>query len=325
MLVFGTFFNRLNPGLERVLFGDGAGIMAIEVRGWADRPGWLRPELPNSLVPISTDLIRNTPRPLLNCSLGQYGLGETRPHSHPCLAIHGCLQGNGTEISEEETVSLRPGVFCLFPAGARHVTRVDVDRTTAITVLIDTENPGRWPRESGVTECCRELQRLVRRFETFNTATNSDLAHVFWQVADRMSNDGPCSTAATVGFLWALLGQIVERLNGVTPDLPAADAARGARRYLAARLHDQITVAEVAHAVHMSPTRLLEVFSAAYGCGIIRYFNQLKVKEAQRLLAGSTLTVDQVSRTLSFSSPTYFSRVFIRYTGQTPSEFRASR
>lgn len=300
--------------------------MAIEARESADRPNWPRPEMldPLDVRPYAV-FIRNTPRPLLDYRLARFPAGSmTEPHSHPGVSIHACVQGTLTIVTPREVIELSAGMVCLLPRGARHQSCNHGERNaTVMNLLVDTRHPGHWPRESGVTECCRELHRLVRRFETFNTAADTELARVFWQMADRVSNDGPCNTAATVGFLWALLGRIVELLNGAAADLPSADAARRARRFLAARVHDQITVSQVARAVQMSPPRLQQVFRSAYGCGIMHYFNQLKVKQAQRLLADSALTVDQVSRKLSFSSPTYFSRVFLRYTGQTPRDFRA--
>jgi AraC-like DNA-binding protein len=74
----------------------------------------------------------------------------------------------------------------------------------------------------------------------------------------------------------------------------------------------------------MSPTRAKQVFRATYGCGIMDYFNQLKVWQAKRLLGTSSLTVEQVSRKLGFSSASYFSRVFQRYTEEAPTDFRAA-
>jgi len=55
------------------------------------------------------------------------------------------------------------------------------------------------------------------------------------------------------------------------------------------------------------------------------YFNELKIWQAKRLLCDPSMTIDQVSRKLEFSSAAYFSRAFQRHTGQTPTDFRRKR
>ena len=85
---------------------------------------------------------------------------------------------------------------------------------------------------------------------------------------------------------------------------------------------DALSIEEVANAVCLSATQAKRVFHATYGCGIMAYFNQMKIWQAKRQLASTSLTIEQISRKLGFSTPSYFSRAFLRLTGQSPSEFR---
>jgi AraC-like DNA-binding protein len=50
--------------------------------------------------------------------------------------------------------------------------------------------------------------------------------------------------------------------------------------------------------------------------------NERVVLEAKRLFAYSSLTVNQVSARLDFSSSSYFIRFFKKHTGFTPEQFK---
>lgn len=270
--------------------------------------------------------VRPTPRPFLHFVSGHFPPATlTQPHSHPCIAFHGCLQGPVTLIMPNEEVTLEPGVFYLIAAGQRHYWRNSGRHTAAtISLLIDTSNPGRWPATAEVAPCCRALERSVRGFQRLTTAGDDELRHSFWLAADHLTAEQPRDPAILAGALLALLGQVKDRLTGLAAT-PASDpdAAQAIRRLLLARVRDRLSLRQIAREVDMSPTRAKELFRQAFGCGIMTYFNHLKIWQAKRLLNDRTMTVEQVSHQLGFSSPSYFTRSFLKHTGETPRAFRA--
>ena len=55
------------------------------------------------------------------------------------------------------------------------------------------------------------------------------------------------------------------------------------------------------------------------------YFISLKIKEAKRLLRETDLTVTQISASLAFDNPNYFSKTFKRVSGYTPLQYKKMR
>lgn len=270
---------------------------------------------------------RSTPKPFVFLHSSHLPAGTvTGPHSHPCVALHGCLQGPLTLVTPRGQETFDAGVFFLVEPGLRHHWRSPGPHVAAnLSVLIDHRAPGAWPASAGVKECCQELLRLVRGLVKFKAGSDPELKQAFWQLGDYLMAEKPRKQMAGTGFLLALVGRAVELLGQQAPQTaaPPVDPAEQIRRVLLARVTDRVSLEEVAEEVCLSPTRAKQVFRAAYGCGIMAYFNQLKIWQAKRMLGSSSLTVEQVSRKLGFSSPSYFTRVFQRTTGESPTTYRS--
>jgi AraC-like DNA-binding protein/quercetin dioxygenase-like cupin family protein len=268
--------------------------------------------------------MRSVPPPFYRFMSGHFPPGiATGMHSHPCVAVHGCLHGTLDLRTPSGDERLDAGVFCLIAPGVEHGWH-NPGRHTGATfgLLIDAASRGHWPAAAAVETSCRELAHQVTRLHRFSTAGDPELQAAFWLAADHLTSEEHREPVALSGALLSFLGLLVARLRGAAVPRGAAGVAQQIRRLLLARVNDRVRLAEVARAVHVSPTRAKEAFRAAFGCGIIAYANQLKVWRAQRLLCDPTLTVEQICYRLGFSNPAYFTRVFRRLAGETPTEFR---
>jgi AraC-like DNA-binding protein len=244
-------------------------------------------------------------------------------HKHPCVAMHGCLHGPVTLTTSAGDHLLETGTFYMLGTGVRHGWRNDGPHSASrISFLIDAETPGSWPAWAGVEAACRKLNALVRGLHRFDAAGNAALQTVFWQLAD-------CLEAAhrepvvTMGLLWTFIGLVLERLDPRPQEMAAqADPAHQIQRLLMAQFGERLTIADIAEEVGLSPTQAKRVFRQAYGCGIMTYFDRLKVQQAKRLLCDPALSIKQISRMLGYSTPSYFAHVFQRRTGELPHDFR---
>jgi transcriptional regulator GlxA family with amidase domain len=57
----------------------------------------------------------------------------------------------------------------------------------------------------------------------------------------------------------------------------------------------------------------------------VEYINNVRVKEAQRLLRESKLKVTQIAEHVGFESIVHFGRVFKRFTSLSPMEYKKTR
>ena len=170
----------------------------------------------------------------------------------------------------------------------------------------------------GVEECCYKLARRVQGKHRFDAAGDDELRHLFWLAADHLTaleprNDRRGRGADGAGR--ALQSAWKERSNRpLHPTTWPSKSAGCSYR----RVNDRLSITDVARQLGVSPTRAKAAFRKAFDSGIIAYANQLKIWQAKRLLGDLSLTVNQVSGKLGFSSHSYFSQVFFQHTGETP-------
>ncbi len=84
-----------------------------------------------------------------------------------------------------------------------------------------------------------------------------------------------------------------------------------------------ININMIAQKFNYNPSYLSKMFTKQVGENPSSYLIRLRINKAkQLLLIDKRLTVKQIGEIVGYSEPAYFSRIFKKYTGQSPSEFR---
>ncbi len=88
---------------------------------------------------------------------------------------------------------------------------------------------------------------------------------------------------------------------------------------------EDISLERVAAAVNVSPAYFSHLFKKEVGVSLISYITALRMEKAKNLLSCSNMKISEVARQVGYSDYHYFSGMFKRHAGLTPSEFRAMR
>lgn len=92
--------------------------------------------------------------------------------------------------------------------------------------------------------------------------------------------------------------------------------------YISEHLHDKIRIQDVVDYLSLSVPYFSRLFKAETGVTFSEYVTIKKVEVASNMIrfsGGSTL---EISNILNFSSQSYFIKVFKKYTGMTPNEYK---
>ncbi len=92
---------------------------------------------------------------------------------------------------------------------------------------------------------------------------------------------------------------------------------------LRATAHLPLSMSQLAASLQVSiPPELRHAVQAATGVAPKELVIQLRMSRAQSLLAGTDLPVQRIATLTGYDDPAYFSRLFTRKTGYSPSSFR---
>jgi AraC-like DNA-binding protein len=127
--------------------------------------------------------------------------------------------------------------------------------------------------------------------------------------------------AESLRFLVAVHASIGRRHSDGITGLSRIDTAL---RLVAESSADaKISLGQLACSASLSPSRFIRVFKAQLGVTPMQYLMRLRINRSKRLLANTDLSVKEAALTVGFEDQLYFSRVFKKETGATPSLWRA--
>ena len=95
-----------------------------------------------------------------------------------------------------------------------------------------------------------------------------------------------------------------------------------AKEYIRENFQKDLTLDEVSKVVDISPYYFSKLFKQETGENFIEYLTKVRMKNAEGLLKDSSYSIKEICAASGYGDPNYFSRIFKKYEGVTPSEYR---
>lgn len=117
--------------------------------------------------------------------------------------------------------------------------------------------------------------------------------------------------------LSSLINQLVLAKNDEEPPVVAR-----AKTYIRERLTERLSLEEVAAAVGVSSFYFCKLFKQTTGMTFTEYVNRKRVECAKQALLKPYARVTEVAFAVGYQSLSQFNRSFLKYAGQSPTQFR---
>ncbi len=240
-----------------------------------------------------------------------YPAGAHLPtHSHECAYCVLVLQGSYTEMIGGRRRALERQTVVFRPPGEVHS---DCFRHGVVQSLIVELGQGLWSRvhDHGA--------RLDRPTESQDPALTG-LALRLYQEFDVLDRASPL---AAEGLTLELLASLVRKQAAPGANQPPPWLRR-VEEMLRAHFVTPPSLAAIGDAVDVHPVHLSRAFRRYCGASLGDYVRRLKTEAACRLLRTSHCPLAEVALQSGFHDQSHFTRVFKRFTGLTPGQFRAA-
>ena len=223
--------------------------------------------------------------------------GRVRFERNEKSASHGCLVLRSPNTTDsyivEETLSFVGVHFSLEVYGG-----IDLLRLCSLPLVIQLDS--------------KVFRRILFTVEEI-------LAEQFYQDAvSPIARDG-----LTRLLLAHLMRQVLPQLGaGGHDQLPISQPVQRAITYIWTHYNRNIRNEDIASAAGCSGSHLQRCFRNELGVSPYRYLLKMRLGIARQYLVSSSMTVTEIAERVGFEDPCYFSKVFKRFVGMSPCEFR---
>ena len=98
-----------------------------------------------------------------------------------------------------------------------------------------------------------------------------------------------------------------------------------ARKYIEEHSREELSLTKIARAVNMNANHLSENFKQVTGINFVEYVARTRFATACDLLRNGDLRISEIAFAAGFQSLSQFNRVFKRFSGKSPTDFRGER
>jgi len=223
-------------------------------------------------------------------------------HSHPCTELVFCRDCAGTLTQGDRSHEYGDGSVFVYQPGPDH--------------FIENRKPGH-------QLCIGVLGCGAERLRDGITSGTPAIAARAMEFEKAFQEGGPAQDER-LDLLAGLLALEVCAVQGALHESAETHALK-ARHIIDHRFHEPLNVGLIARQIYVSPDYLRQLFRAEFGVSPLHYLIQKRIEHARRLLESTALPVQEIAGASGFHNPYYFSRMFKKITGISPSSCRMTR
>ena len=168
-----------------------------------------------------------------------------------------------------------------------------------------------------------QKQEVLCDLDVVELGEQETLIDTFYKIFDLVKNENPCFQQVASGLIIKLLGYILALTNNKS--FAGKDSEKIIKEicyHIREHVEDEFNFEMLTQDYDISCSHLRKIFKQYTGKSPHQYYLDMKIIRAKELLSNTRMSIKEISFQLGFESIHYFSRLFKKKEGQSPSSFR---
>ena len=234
------------------------------------------------------------------------------PHLHDAVEIVYLKSGSSLFMHGTEKTLLEAGdIFISFP---NQIHGYENSRDTRLYLMILPVQPYLSAYRKLLTE-----KLPVRPYLKKGQWENAQIEQLL-QLA--LADSKSSSEEVMQGYFQVLAGKILQQLPMKNADSVVDDALRSILLHIGAHYTESLSRKEIAKAVGYNESYISHLFADTLKITLPEYIHSLRMRDATKLLTQTDIPVTRIALDLGFGSLRNFNRVFLKWYGMTPTQYR---
>ncbi len=165
--------------------------------------------------------------------------------------------------------------------------------------------------------------QILQGQSVIHCGVREDLIDTYYKIFELVQNEDPGNQQIASGLVIKLLGYIVAwQKQRNFSGKPIETLIQEARFHMREHIEEEVDLQKLAEENCVGYSYFRKMFKKYTGISPHQYHLDLKIMRAKELILTSDKTIKEISYELGFQSIHYFSRLFKKKVGQTPTDLR---
>lgn len=234
-------------------------------------------------------------------------------HLHNHIELVYMLEGRTKLMVDSKTYIVCAGdAFIIFPNQIHQYQKIDIERYFLSIFPADL---------------CPEFQSIFKNKVPVSpiiekASNNEKILSLVDSIIEVNKQEQPYYKTCIKGYFLILLSELFQMMQFENLKSPDANTIKAILNYCADNYTGDIKLDTVSKALHVSKYYISHLFSKKLHMGFSEYIGTLRISEACRLLKNEDMSITEVAYNVGFNSTRSFNRLFLKYTGMTPRQFK---
>lgn len=244
----------------------------------------------------------------------QYGTGLAfGAHLHNHIELAYMIEGRTRLLVDSKTYIVCAGdAFIIFPNQIHQYQKIDHERYFLSIFPADL---------------CPEFQMIIKNKVPISpviekASENNKILPLVDSIVEVNKQKPPYYHTCIKGYFLILLSELFQMMEFENLKSPDANTIKAILNYCADNYTSDIQLETVSRALHISKYYISHLFSQKLHMGFSEYIGTLRISEACRLLKNDDKSITEVAYNVGFNSTRSFNRLFLKYTGMTPRQYK---